>query len=136
MKFRKYQQADRDKLIELLTAVFPNDSAHNEPSRVISAKLKVDDLIFVAELDGRLVGCCMAGYDGIRGWLYSVSVLQVYRGEGTGSELVSHVISALKELGCVKVNLQIRATNTQVAKFYASLGFEVEDRLSMGALLQ
>ena len=100
------------------------------------AKLKVDDLIFVAELDGRLVGCCMAGYDGIRGWLYSVSVLQVYRGGGTGSELVSHVISALKELGCVKVNLQIRATNTQVAKFYASLGFEVEDRLSMGALLQ
>jgi hypothetical protein len=38
-------------------------------------------------------------------------------------------------LGCLKVNLQIRADNTQVVDFYKSLGFEIEDRVSMGKLL-
>ena len=39
----------------------------------------------------------------------------------------------LAEIGYVKVNLQIRSTNEEVSSFYLSLGFSVEDRLSMGA---
>jgi len=41
-------------------------------------------------------------------------------------------VSELQKLGCDKVNLQIRPDNTAVASFYKSLGFSVEDRLSMG----
>jgi hypothetical protein len=38
-------------------------------------------------------------------------------------------------MGCIKVNLQIRATNTQVTTFYESLGFVIEERLSMGTFI-
>lgn len=135
MDTRKYREDDKQKLIALWQKVFPDDPPHNEPSGVIAAKLKVDDLIFVAEQDNEIVGACMAGYDGHRGWLYAVAVDPHYRRVGTGTSLVRASLDALRELGCIKVNLQIRPTNTAVAAFYKSLGFAVEERLSMGAFI-
>lgn len=135
MNIRKFQESDRDGLVKLWNDVFPDDPPHNEPSIVIEAKLAVDDLIFVAEHEGKLAGACMAGYDGHRGWLYSVAVSKELRRGGTGAALVKYAMKALKEIGCIKVNLQIRATNTEVAAFYKALGFAVEERMSMGAFI-
>ncbi len=38
-------------------------------------------------------------------------------------------------MGCVKLNLQIRASNAAVASFYESLGYQAEPRLSLGKRL-
>ena len=135
MKIRKFQKHDLSSLVELWNVVFPDSPSHNEPSTVIEAKLGVDDFIFLAEHNGKLVGACMAGYDGHRGWLYAVAVLKEYRRSSTGSKLLKYAMQSLKEIGCIKVNLQIRSTNTEVAAFYESLGFFVEDRLSMGSFI-
>jgi ribosomal protein S18 acetylase RimI-like enzyme len=132
MDIRKYKSSDHDALITLWTAVFPDDPPHNEPSAVLAAKLEIDDLVFVAEMNGSLVGACMAGYDGHRGWLYAVAVLPEYRRDGTGAALVEYAVQALKSAGCIKVNLQIRAGNEAVMSFYKSLGFSQEERVSMG----
>jgi ribosomal protein S18 acetylase RimI-like enzyme len=136
MDIRKYQEKDQSSLIDLWNTVFSDDPPHNEPLIVIKAKLAVDDLIFIAENDGKLVGACMAGYDGHRGWLYAVAVLKQHRRNGTGAELVKYAMQALRERGCIKVNLQIRTTNTKVAAFYKALGFATEERLSMGAFIE
>ena len=48
---------------------------------------------------------------------------------------MKETIAALKSLGCIKVNLQIRSHNRQLADFYQSLGFNIEDRLSMDTLI-
>ena len=136
MQVRKFQDSDKDALIELWRAVFPDDPPHNEPSQVLEAKLAVDDLVFIAEEDDKMVGACMAGYDGHRGWLYAVAVSSDQRRNGTGKALVRFAIQSLKQLGCIKVNLQIRSTNTEVASFYKSLGFSTEERLSMGTFIE
>lgn len=135
MIIRKYETTDRDSLIALWQQVFADDPPHNEPAAVIDAKLAVDDLIFVAEIEDEVIGACMAGYDGHRGWLYAVAVKPDYRRQKTGQQLVESTLHALKQLGCIKVNLQIRTANAGVAAFYRSLGFEVEDRLSMGVFI-
>jgi ribosomal protein S18 acetylase RimI-like enzyme len=136
MKIRKFQEKYRNSLIELWQRIFPDDPPHNEPSKVIEAKLAVDDLIFLAESNSEIIGACIAGYDGHRGWLYAVAVSPEHRRRGTGTQLVKHAMQALKELGCIKVNLQIRSTNKEVAAFYESLGFAGEDRLSMGTFIE
>ena len=135
MKIRQFCESDRSDLIKLWHAVFPDDPSHNEPSKVIEAKLAIDNLIFIAEHEGLIIGACMAGYDGHRGWLYAVAVCNEQRRSGVGSALVQHAIQALKVTGCIKVNLQIRATNTEVTTFYKSLGFVIEERLSMGTFI-
>ena len=135
MELRKFEEADRSKLVELWQTAFPDNSSHNEPNSLISEKLKVDDLIFVAESSDKIVGACVAGYDGHRGWLYAVAVSPESRRGGVGSGLIKHTLAHLKSIGCRKVNLQIRSTNTEVAAFYESLGFATEDRLSMGTFI-
>lgn len=136
MIIREFQESDRGALIDLWNIVFPDDPPHNEPSIVIEKKLAVDGLIFVAEHHGKLIGACMAGYDGHRGWLYAVAVRKDQRRSGTGAALVKYAMQSLKEIGCIKVNLQIRSTNTEVAAFYKALGFATEERLSMGAFIE
>lgn len=135
MIVRKYQKKDKNALIALWKGVFPEAPPHNDPSKVIEQKLAVDDLIFVAEENHNISGACIAGYDGHRGWLYAVAVEPNQRRKGMGTALINTAITSLKALGCDKVNLQIRATNTLVADFYTSLGFLTEDRLSMGRLI-
>ena len=41
----------------------------------------------------------------------------------------------LSSLGCPKINLQIRSTNTQVIDFYKSIGYSDDEVLSMGKRL-
>ena len=126
-------QAHRDQVVSLWNAIFGYESAHNRPSLVIDRKIAVGDgLFFVAAFKDRVIGTIMAGYDGHRGWIYSVAVHPKHRNRGIGSLLVAHAERALIEKGCMKINLQIMEGNEPVAAFYSSLGYAVEQRVSMG----
>ena len=133
MQIRPCSEHDRPGVIALWEKVFPDDPPHNAPAKVFDAKLAMrDDMLFVATDAGAVIGTAMAGYDGHRGWLYTVAVAPGRRRRGIGAALVRHAVDALRAAGCTKVNLQIRATNTAVRGFYEALGFEAEERLSMG----
>lgn len=125
--------AHRSQVMVLWESVFGYQAAHNNPSLVLDKKLEIDDhLFFVAVEDSAVVGTIMAGYDGHRGWIYSVAVSPSHRRQGIGSRLVAHAERALTARGCVKINLQIMEGNESVAGFYSSLGYSVEKRVSMG----
>ena len=93
------------------------------------------NLFFVADIAGTVVGTVMGGYDGHRGWIYSVATDPGHRRQGIGSALLRRVETALIERGCLKVNLQVRTSNAAVIAFYEKLGYAVEDRVSMGKCL-
>jgi ribosomal protein S18 acetylase RimI-like enzyme len=93
------------------------------------------DLFFVAAVDGAVVGTVMGGYDGHRGWVYSVAVDPRHRRRGIGAALLRRLEAALTERGCLKVNLQVRAWNAGVVPFYEKLGYRVEEVVSMGKRL-
>jgi ribosomal protein S18 acetylase RimI-like enzyme len=125
--------AHRSQVAALWQAVFHYGTAHNEPGLVIDKKLAAGDQLFLVAVAGTsVVGTVMAGYDGHRGWIYSVAVSPAHRRQGIGSRLVSAAEEALIKLGCMKINLQIAEGNESVAGFYLSLGFAVENRISMG----
>lgn len=128
--------AHRQQVIQLWQTVFAYGAAHNQPALAIDKKLAVrDELFFLALVDGVVAGSVLCGYDGHRGWLYSVAVHPAYRKQGLGGALVRFAEQALTEKGCVKINLQIADGNEAVAAFYETLGFVVEKRVSMGKLI-
>jgi ribosomal protein S18 acetylase RimI-like enzyme len=115
---------------------FPDDPPWNEASVAIPAALAAQpDLLIVAVEGNAVVGSIMPGYDGHRGWLYAVAVLHSHRRHKIGTMLVREAEKRLHALGCRKINLQVRATNNAVAKFYECLGYSVEERISMGKRL-
>ena len=71
-------------------------------------------------------------FDGHRGWIYYLAVDPEYRRKGIGTRLMKTVEEKLTNLGCPKLNLQIRANNHHVQAFYETIGYGVEDRISMG----
>lgn len=119
---------------KLWREVFPNDAPRNHAEHSIPSKLALEDgLFWVAEdASGTVVGSIMAGWDGHRGWLYTVAVHPSCQRSGIGGKLVDRAVEALRSRGCRKVNLQIRAGNEAVTAFYRDLGFIVEERTSMG----
>jgi ribosomal protein S18 acetylase RimI-like enzyme len=135
VEVRRFRDCDREHLIALWREVLPSAAPHNESALSLRRKLEVDDLIFVAVEDGRLVGAVMGGYDGHRGWVYSLAVAPGRRRRGIGSALAACLERELARRGCMKVNLQVRLTNEAVTAFYRGLGYAVEERVSMGKTL-
>lgn len=137
VELRAYRDAaDRAAVIALWEQVFGYAADHNSPPLVIDQKVRANDgLFFVCLEQGRLVGTIMCGFDGHRGWLYSLAVHPSDRAKGHGTRLVRHAEHALAARGCLKVNLQIVETNGAVAAFYQRLGYSVEPRASMGRRL-
>ena len=137
MNIRSFDISDSDAVELLWKEVFPNDPPHNAPRKVIQEKMSIQkELFFVAEDNGTIIGTIMSGYDGHRGWLYTVAVKPEFRRRGIGRRLGDHAVAALASISCPKVNLQVRSTNTEVIGFYEALGFLIEDRVSMGKRLK
>ncbi len=131
-----YDNAEhRQQVVDLWKDAFGYEVSYNSPGLVIDQKIAHDDFLFVA-LDGKVViGTAMAGYDGHRGWIYSVAVHPDFRKQGVGSRLLSHAQDRLVAMGCLKINLQITGENSEVQAFYEANGFSVEERVSMGKRL-
>lgn len=127
----------KGQVIELWQKAFGYSTARNAPALVIDKKLAIDDgLLFVGIKNGEVIGTVMAGYDGHRGWIYSLAVLSLYRKQGVGSVLLSHAEQKLSSLGCMKINLQVLEENEAAEKLYISNGYSVEKRISMGKELK
>jgi ribosomal protein S18 acetylase RimI-like enzyme len=140
VRIRKVTAADSEALLALWRVVFPEyaDASHPQRNAAASVARKLafgDGLFWAAELGGRLVGTAMAGYDGHRGWLYSVGVHPEARGAGIARALVNEAERALAALGCPKVNLQVFATNGGAKAFWRSVGYAEDGVVSFGKRL-
>jgi ribosomal protein S18 acetylase RimI-like enzyme len=136
-EIRPFREADESHVVSLWQRVFDADPPWNDPVTVIHRKLKIQrDLFLVGELGSRIVATVMAGYDGFRGWVYHLAVVPEERRRGFARAMMAEAESTLRELGCTKINLQIRESNSGAIDFYKSLGYEIEERVSMGKLLE
>ena len=128
---RNYKPDDKIEVINLWSIcglIVPG----NNPEKDIELKTEFQpDLFFVAESGERIIGTVMTGYDGHRGWLNYLGVHPDYRKSRCGSSLVEYSIEKLKELGCPKLNIQVRTGNSAVKDFYKKLGFLDHDVSAM-----
>jgi len=128
-----YTDRHFDGVKALWQEMFPDDPPWNGADVAIPAKKAVQPELFLVAVDnGQVIGSVMAGYDGHRGWLYAVAVLNSHQRQGVGTALIREAEKRLRSLGCGKINLQIRASNSAVVQFYKHLGYTAEDRVSMG----
>jgi ribosomal protein S18 acetylase RimI-like enzyme len=140
LSIRTFDAADTDAVIALWLEAFPEyrdpDRPQRNPHLSIVNKLGTQpELFFVAVHGARIVGTVMAGYDGHRGWLYSLAVDFAHRRHGIGTRLVRHAEGALAARGCPKVNLQVLSAKAEVRSFYESLGYRVDEVVSLGKRL-
>ena len=133
---RPFQEGDEEALVPLwnmckLTVPW------NNPYKDIARKLKVQaELFLVGYLEDKLIASVMAGYDGHRGYINYFAVHQNFQARGYGKQLMDNIEKGLRELGCPKINLQIREGNDKVFSYYQKLGFVEEKRINMGKRIE
>ena len=133
---RPFKEGDEEALVSLwnmckLTVPW------NNPYKDIARKLKVQsDLFLMGYLEDKLIASIIAGYDGHRGWINYFAVHPDFQQRGYGKQLMDNVENKLRELGCPKINLQIREGNDKVFSYYQKLGFVEEKRINMGKRIE
>jgi len=138
---RRVNANDTEAVVALWREVFPE---YNDPTRPqrdpranIERKLAFGDgLFWLMQIDTRIVATAMAGYDGHRGWIYSIGVAPDQRRRGHGQALLAHAETQLRALGCPKINIQVLAVNEQALAFWRAAGYQPDHVVSLGKRLQ
>jgi ribosomal protein S18 acetylase RimI-like enzyme len=103
--------------------VGPSDTASE-----IQKKLARDpDLFLVAEIDGKLTGTVIGGFDGRRGLVYHLAVAAQFRRNGIASLLMQEIESRLRAKGCIRSYLLVRPDNLGAQGYYRNTGWSVLD---------
>lgn len=135
MIIREFQFEDADMVIELWKQcglLRP----WNHPILDIKRKQTRDrDLFLVGVESEKIVASVMGGYEGHRGWINYLAVDLSMRKKGFGRMILEEVERRLKEKGAPKINLQVRRDNTDVIEFYKSVGYEIDEVISLGKRL-
>ena len=136
LKIRAYRESDQDDVVALWREcglVVP----WNDPVKDICRKLGIQRQLFlVGTLHSELVATVMAGYEGHRGWVNYLAVATEYRKRGFARCLLGEAEELLRDMGCPKINLQVRSSNVDVVEFYRGIGYSVDDVVSMGKRLE
>ncbi len=135
MNIRPFRIGDQPDVIDLwhrCGLVRPQNDAQKDIARKLATQ---PELFLVADVEGVIVGTVMAGYEGHRGWINYLATAPNIGVRGLRRALMAEAELLLKASGCPKINLQVRAANTEVIGFYRAIGFAVDDVVSMGKRL-
>ena len=111
----------------------PPKSIINQPDLQVYIKdfgKEKDDICFVAETDNKIIGAVwvrdMKDYGHIEDGVpsFAISLYKPYRNFGIGTELMTTMLSELKQKGYKKTSLAVQKENYAV-KMYRKVGFEV-----------
>ena len=133
---RAYRESDEGAVVELWREcglVVP----WNDPKKDICRKLSIRRvMVLVGSIGSKLVATVMAGYDRHRGWINYLAVATGSQERGFGRRMMDEAEARMRELGCLKINLQVRNSNTAVIELYRAIGYSVDEVGSMGKRLE
>ena len=135
MQIRPFKEQETEAVISLWQRCGVLRS-WNDPLKDIKRKLQVQpELFLVGLVDDKIIATAMGGYDGHRGWVNYLAVDPDHQHKGHGGEIMTVLETALKALGCPKLNLQIRSDNAAAITFYEQAGYKQDAVLSYGKRL-
>lgn len=136
MQIRPFEISDEAAVIDLWRQCELVKSV-NDPVKDIRRKLAVNpEWFLVGTIDGEVIATVMAGYEGHRGWINYLAVHPAHRLNGCGGQIMAEAEKLLRVAGCPKINLQVRTSNQAVVAFYRSIGYRMDDVISLGKRLE
>jgi len=104
-------------------------SEADEPSRLSAFLRRNPGLSFVALDGGRLIGACLCGHDGRRGYVHHLAVDPGSRRVRLASRLLDRCLAALLDAGIQKCHAFVFRSNPYAGLFWEPKGWERRDDL-------
>jgi len=106
----------------------PTDT-RNEVTKLLREPAAV---LLVAEIDGRLAGTVIGGWDGWRGNIYRLAVSPAYRRRGLARALVAEADRVLHQMGARRLSALVEREHPWATGFWDSLaasGYRHDERM-------
>ncbi len=123
IKIRKARSTDLDALLAIEYSSFRHDRMSRRALR--HALTSPSQILYAALMDGVVIGyaCLHWKRNLTTARLYSIAVLQSYRGRGAASMLLNKCSRQCRKLGFAMMGLEARAEDTALINFYTRHGF-------------
>ena len=109
-------------------------SYSDEPEEIQKKIARDPDLFLIAEVDGRMVGTVIGGFDGRRGMVYHLAVHTEFQRRGIATALMKEVEDRLRSKGCKKFYIMVQKAATGALEFYEDYGCEKMDIHLLGKM--
>jgi ribosomal protein S18 acetylase RimI-like enzyme len=121
-----------DELVEALSRLLPQLSSAPPPdAAALSAVLAGESVMFVARVEGKIVGSLtLVLYripTGLKAWIEDVVVDEAARGHGVGEALNLAALDEARRHGVKAVSLTSRPSRAAANRLYQRIGFSARD---------
>ena len=101
----------------------------DEPGALVTFLTRSPGMSFVALDAGTLVGACLCGHDGRRGYVHHLAVAPTHRRSRIGAQLLGACLESLQRIGIGKCHAFVFADNPYADLFWEGSGWERRDEL-------
>lgn len=128
MKIRKAELSDASELFALEQKLFLSE---NYPLSRGSFYYHIkNNMLFVAEVDKKIVGYILVLIKRKNPKLYSIGVKEEFRGKKIAQKLLEFSIKELSKIGFDSLLLEVRIDNDAAINMYKKIGFTLKKRLN------
>ncbi|MEJ3743362.1 GNAT family N-acetyltransferase [Actinomycetes bacterium KLBMP 9797] len=123
VEIRGAQMGEVDAILEFWREAAEGTSVSDDPAGVTTLITRDPEALLLAEMDGRIVGSIIAGWDGWRAHLYRLAVHPEYRRRGIGTALLQAAEQRLIALGARRGDAMVLDRNTLAHHAWSAAGY-------------
>lgn len=123
VKVRNGNKTDIKDVLDFWVEAAEGTDRHDSPAKVEALIARDPESLLLAELDGKLVGTLIAGWDGWRAHLYRLAVHPSYRRKGIGTTLLAAAEARFTAFGAFRADAMVLHDNTLAHHAWSAAGY-------------
>ena len=131
-RIREFRMEDYEAVVNLWEKVGLAKQGESTKESFLEQQKLAKDLFLVYEVDGKVVGTVIGGWDGWRAWIYRIAVDPEHQRRGLGSRLIAEIEKRLEAKGGRKFRALILAGNEVSKSLFEANGFYMYDKIVLG----
>ena len=121
VSIRRGRPEDIGQVLELWARAGASPTVTDTPEVLAQLLRSSQSILLLADVDGRLAGTVIGGWDGWRGNIYRLAVVPEYRRRGIASALVREVDAALAAMGARRITALVERDHPWAVGFWNAL---------------
>jgi ribosomal protein S18 acetylase RimI-like enzyme len=121
VSIRRGRPEDIGQVLELWARAGASPTVTDTPEVLAQLLRSSQSILLLADVDGRLAGTVIGGWDGWRGNIYRLAVVAEYRRRGVASALMREVDAALLAMGARRITALVERDHPWAVGFWNAL---------------